>query len=626
MLGRGEARWKVLAAVVCTGLALGAIALAVRQAKPAPRAGAETEPGWSLAWTPGSQVTYAFAWTTRARAAVTESSTVDAAADLEGQLVALPRTTPDGMIVALRLRKLSRHSMQAMGQRLLESDAEAQAQLEAQAAWGVVDASGRIERLRFPADASRLFRDTMTKVVVQMQLSPPARGAADWTATEPGPEGNATAAYHGDGLEGTRRRTGYVSLEILGGAACEGCRQELHDEGRFVIDPRGLVGSLEDTESLRVMRQGREALDAKNHFTLRLLEVGRPQAEAEPMAQGTVDVPLGGPAVLSPADERAVLEHEAAGFTEEALDAAIDRFATKGESPADKTWLVHARAYLKLHPEALEAMGRKLMAADATSRGRNMMMQVLAVVGSPRAQEIMVSALDAARALESARSYGLLMQKLGVVERPSPATASYVEAAYRDAHGRGEQQAALNDAAALGGVAGHLARAGDDLAARRIVSRLEGDLRSASTPEDRRGLILALRNAGAAGDPDVRAFATDPSSDVRGEVARSLGDVPTPEARGTLGTLALDRDQVVATSALQSLDRDAPTAADVHGIAVDVLSGATAPVLDATFVDFFAGHTDPPDDARAVFAFVLARTKNPELARRVRALLERLSS
>jgi hypothetical protein len=335
---------------------------------------------------------------------------------------------------------------------------------------------------------------------------------------------------------------------------------------------------------------------------------------------------LDAPTSQTSTDEPAVLQQVAAGFTPAALDAGIDRFSQTGDNPRDKTWLVHARAFLLLHPEALEALGRKLAGADVTPRGRNMMMQVLAVVGNPRAQEIMRATLDASHDAESARAYGLLVQKLGVVEHPTEATASYVESVYRDAHGRGDQQAALNDAAALGGVAGKLARGGDAAAARRIVSRLEGDLRSAATAEDRRGLILALRNAGAAGDPDVRVFANDPSTTVRGELARSLGDVPTADARATLSSLALDGDTVVATNALQSLDRASPTATDVHGIAVDVLSGVTPTSLDGTFVDFFAGHTDQPDDARAVYAFVLARTKNPELARRVRLLLEQLSS
>jgi hypothetical protein len=48
--------------------------------------------------------------------------------------------------------------------------------------------------------------------------------------------------------------------------------------------------------------------------------------------------------------------------------------------------------------------------------------------------------------------------------------------------------------------------------------------------------------------------------------------------------------------------------------------------LDGDVMDFFAGHMDPPDDARTVLNFILGRTQNPALARRLRALLAQLAS
>jgi hypothetical protein len=529
----------------------------------------------------------------------------------------------DGTILVLRLRDLSRHDLRAMGQGVVDSDDAARSQLEAPTAWATVGPHGRIDRLRFAADAPRLFRETMTEVVEQMQVAA-GDGTSDWTTTEPGPNGMATAAYHADGLQGTRKRTSYTTLNALGGGACADCRQDLRDAAQIVIDPRGAVASLDDTESLHVMQVGQDALTTSSHYTLHLESIGQTSVASARVPSTTVDVTLGTPGTLTDADRQAVLEHQAGDFTQTALEAAIDAFSQTGQSPRDKAWLIHARAYLLLHPEALESLGGKLGDPKATARGRNMMMQVLAVVGNPRAQEIMLSALDGTRGLESDRSYGLLMQKLGVIEHPTQATAAYVEAAYRDAHGRNEQ-AALNDAAALGGVAAKLARSGDKAEAHRIVSRLESDLHSARSSEEKRGLILALRNAGAAGDSDVRDFAGDPSARVREEVARSLGDVQTADSRAALDSLAMDDDPVVATNALQSLDHAQATARDVHAIAVDVLSGQTPASLDGTYADFFAGHVNPPDDARAVYAFLLARTKNPELARRIRFLMDQLS-
>jgi hypothetical protein len=583
-----------------------------------------TGSSWDLRWTPGLEYTFAFSWTSKAQASIAKAAHVDVSADLAGHLVAVPMADSQGTTLVLRLRDLSRHDLRAMGQGVVDSDDAVRSQLEAPTAWATVGPHGQIDRLRFAPDAPRLFRETVTEVVEQAQVAA-GDGTSDWTTTEPGPNGMATAAYHADGLQGTRKRIAYTTLNALGGSACADCRQDLRDAAQIVIDPRGAVASLDDTESLHVVQAGQETLVASNHYTLRLESIGQQSVASASVPPTTVDVTLGTPGTLTDADRQAVLEHEAEGFTQTALEAAIDAFSRTGQSPGDKTWLIHARAYLLLHPEALESLGHKLADANATPRGRNMVMQVLAVVGNPRAQEIMLTALDGTRGLESDRSYGLLMQKLGVIEHPTQATVAYVEAAYRDAHGRNDE-AALNDAAALGGVASKLARSGDTVEAHRIVSRLEGDLRSARSSEEKRGLILALRNAGAAGDSDVRAFAKDPNSNVREEVARSLGDVQTADSRAVLDSLAMDADPVVATNALQSLDHAQATSLDVHAIAVDVLSGQTPIALDGTFADFFAGHTNPPDDARAVYAFLLARTKNPELARRIRFLMEQLSS
>jgi HEAT repeat protein len=184
---------------------------------------------------------------------------------------------------------------------------------------------------------------------------------------------------------------------------------------------------------------------------------------------------------------------------------------------------------------------------------------------------------------------------------------------------------ALSDAAALGGIASRLAKHGDDTAARRIVHELDSDLRSAKEPEDKRGLIVALRNAGAADDDAVRALASDKSAAVRSEVARTLGDDASPDAHAALLSLTSDSELVVASTALQSLGRDAPSADDVHAIAAAVLGNQTPPALDGVVMDFFAGHLDSPE-ARAVLAFILARTKDPALARRVRALLEQMAT
>jgi HEAT repeat protein len=625
----------LLALTASAALVAGGVALHhhLRPARDASaQASASPASGWRQQWAPGFEYTFEFAWSGETHAILTEASAarVDVTYDVAGHLVAHAASVGGRTLLELHLEGLERHLLVAMGVAAVGTDDEARTQLETPRAWAVLDDAGTVASLLFAPDAPKAFRETMTKLIEQMQVTPAGDARSDWSAAEPGPNGRADAMYHADGLTLSRVRVRYESLSALSSGACASCAQHLADHADIALDPRGVVAKLDEQESLRLEQARRTIFDATNRFSLALLQVAKAHADADPIAQGADERKPGERAPLSGGDQRVVLEHEAAGFTPPALDAAIDLFASKGEHVADKTWLVHARAYLLLHPESVEALAKRLDAqgtSDAAVRGRNMVMQLLAVVGTPRAQEILRAALDDPRE-KSAPGYGLLVQKLGVVSHPTPETVAYVSDAYAHASAHaGERDLALADAATLGSLGGTLAKS-DPAAARHIVARLDADLRGAGDPETRRGLLLALRNTNdvASVEADVIAATTDGSAEVRSEAARTLGADPSATARTTLQSLAADSDSVVAQEALQSLDRDAPTQADLHALATSVLSGQTTQSLDANVMDFFAGHMDDAGDASAVLQFILARTKNPALARRVRVLLAQLAS
>jgi hypothetical protein len=534
-----------------------------------------------------------------------------------------PTAGDSGTLLELRLADLTRHSLRALGSETVPADLEHDA-LEAPRAWGVVAKSGAIEELRFPVLAPKPFREVMTKLVEQMQVTPADGVEAEWTAVEPGPNGRAVATYHADGLSLTRVRERYDSLSVLADGACSTCGQQLADHAEITLDPRGVVASIEDHESIRLPQRGApDALYAVNAFSLRLIGLAPAQGDLQ-LASGETDSRTPGDrAPMTSRDEQQILESEARGFAPAQLDYAIDLFAKKGEHPPDKTWLVHARAYLRLHPEALDALGRKLQ--GTTERGRSMIFQLLAVTGSPRAQEIMRASLDAAKRAEPPETYGHLVQKLAIVDRPTAETTAYVQDAYRTARLHGDQGSALSEAATLGGIASKLAKAGDGAGARNIVAGLDADLRAARDPEEKRGLVLALRNAGAADQDAVRSLAYDESAEVRAEVARSLTDAATPTARATLDALVTDDQLSVSSTALLSLGHDQPTQGDVHAIASAVLGSQTPATLDGYVMDFFSGNLDSPD-ALPVLSFLLERTKNPVLARRLRLLIEQIAT
>jgi hypothetical protein len=424
--------------------------------------------------------------------------------------------------------------------------------------------------------------------------------------------------YAGSGLQATRTRERYTSLVALP-SGCADCTQQIGDRAEVRLDLRGVVAQLDDAESLRVLDHGNEMVRAVNRFSIHCESIAASGAPVGPPRVADVRE-LGAPPGHSAADEQAILEANAKGFNPALLDAYIDQFSRDGRVPADKTWMVHGRAYLRLHPEALEGIAKKLGSPSLNDRGRDMALQVLAVTGSPRAQEIMRASLTTVRGKESLAEYVQLQQKLSFVDHPTPDTREWVQKAYQGAHARGDTDVALASAVTLGNFARKLAKGDDPVASRRIVSDLEQDLLHAGGAHERAGLVLALHSAGDGSSPEVRALANDASTAVRGEVARALSGVATQDARSTLLGMARDGDIGVAGAALAALDGDQPTPDDVHALATSMLGGQTPRGVDAGLMAFFADHMDSPD-ASAVLDSILERTNDPALARRIRTLL-----
>ncbi len=608
-----------LLAVLAGGIVGGAVLArqALRAAPPIASSSSGSTTAWEPRWTPGFRYTYSFAWSGDTHAHLGGAS-AEAAYDVAGRLEVRAAAAGGGTVLELSLSDVTRHTLRAFGIDTVRGDDDARTLLETPRAWADVGPKGVIKRVRFAVDAPKPFEGLMTKLVEQMQATGPATPSSEWTASEPGPNGRADARYVSDGLQATRKRERYTSLDSAPNG-CAGCTQEIGDRAEVRFDLRGVVAKLEDAETLRVLDHGSETLRAVNRFSILCESISAFDTPVEPPQVADVRE-LGAPASLSAADERAILEANAKGFDPALLDAYIDQFAKDGQIPADKTWMVHGRAYLRLHPEALEPLARRLASPSLNTRGRDMVLQVLAVAGSPRAQEIMRASLATLRGKESLPEYVQLQQKLSFVDHPTSETRDWVENAYQTAHARGEADVALASAVTLGNLARKLAKGDDPDASRRVVSELEADLSHAGGAHERAGLVLALHAAGDGNSPEVRALANDASTAVRGEVARALSGVATPDARSTLLGMARDGDIGVAGAALVALDADQPTPDDIHALATSILGGQTPRGVDAGLMAFFADHMDAPD-ASAVLNSILERTNDPALARRVRTLL-----
>jgi HEAT repeat protein len=156
-------------------------------------------------------------------------------------------------------------------------------------------------------------------------------------------------------------------------------------------------------------------------------------------------------------------------------------------------------------------------------------------------------------------------------------------------------------------------------------TKLKADLARAATSKEKSVMLVAV---GAERRPEnaavLRAYARDADPSVRASTAEALRGTDGAEVRATLQDLLRDASPSVEAAALGALDQRPLAASDIRGVADAVTSGATVSANDATLVSFLAKHPDDTPDVRRTLLFLLQRTRDPQLAARIRYVLGQL--
>ncbi len=488
------------------------------------------------------------------------------------------------------------------------------------------------------------FVHAMRSLVLEANVSLPQHRAG-WSDDERTPRGVARSAYLRDGNVVTRTRTAYVRLDALPRATATSA--VVDSNTTLFVDDEGLV-ALESDETVA----GAGGASAFGTLTLERVDSGTGDARA-PVALVSADpsspredVAAGGAAgqgALPSQDVRA-LEAQAAGVDGEDVRRTFAVFGSSGALPDENRFVWAASARVALEP----AVGDALVDAMGgfSSRGRGLVLDVLASAGTPAAQASMVRALTRAD-VRGDRDASLLVGRLGLVEEPAPETLAFLEEQAR-AHDGASQSWTRGAMFALGGAVGSAARAADAAAEGERGSRAGDDpsaaaawrrghhvlldaLASARSETERSLALRALGNAGIADDDAVIAGAAR-TRDPRMRLAAALGlrKVDTPLARDALFDLAGDADADVQARALRSLAARPLSAGDIADLGALAAAGRIAPDASAAFIDLVAARLVAPtgddDDLApaaedALRALLAQRPVYPDIEARLRLIL-----
>jgi hypothetical protein len=474
---------------------------------------------------------------------------------LEGALTLGSNGAGPAAEVRLHLTDVSRCALKVAGQAALD-ESNCNSALVGPGIALQLGAQGQIESYAAEEGASSIAVQTLRVLAQEIQLtaSPDEKSLA-WSAEEEMPQGRVQSQYKRKGEVVTRTREEYTRFNLARLWPAH-TTQQVNGNAEIVVR-EGHIQSLKGQEKIRCADGERVLLSATTR-----IELMRRSHESGPIAQARLQAsrPLHAVA-FSDGHEKKLLEVQAEGMTPTEAMRLLGEYANGGKFPDHNKSLWRMNGVMQMHPELSAELVPLATVGTATSRGRGLVLDVLTSAGHAQAQEAMVSILESP-AVQSDKSYHMLVQRLGLVEEPTAKSVDFVLALLNAAEAQGDEEKVILGAYVLGAAAGKMPQALSaeaDSHARRIVALLANAERDYS----RMHLIKALSNtkrpenhaliAGYAGSEDVG---------VRQAVARAMSEPTTEVAHETLGLLVADSNLHVQKEALRALKDQPRTALD----------------------------------------------------------------
>jgi len=483
---------------------------------------------------------------------------------LRGELVVEdrgPSADGRGQTVAVRLRRCDEASLSVSDKPAWATAEDCRRTLDGALLVADVGPNGRILEVRDSAAQDALAGSMLQFLVMELQTDIAAEPLVigdSWQASEQALAATVTHRYRLDESAGGTGEPWRLARSVVGAHAVSAARGldaeplvEASGEHSIALSSEGLLLSVAGERRIAAVTADRGPI-ADSSVTVRFELVGlEPLQSAPPLPADLVARRPTEPRTGSEAD-RQILDSRIAGLTRGEMNRTLLEYGNSGQLPDHNRFLWRVTGYLERHPEHARDLLDVYRRPEASHRMQGLVLDVLASVGHPVAQEVMRDALSVGAPLEDPRGRRLY-QRLGLLEQPTPATADAVAEAYQQRRADVDGlDARLASAYSLGAIAGKLGE-GESERAARYRDWLAADLEAAETDVERLHYVRALSNAGPEALAErLEPFASSDSAEVRAAVARALG-VADPGQRGALlQELVADDDAVVQREALQS--------------------------------------------------------------------------
>ncbi len=589
-------------------------------------------------WPVGTRYTYSLDWRSRQQGKLpfgtssgSSNMALSGVIDLNAQLVLRSlEQLPDGFIIGASIAEVSRHQVDVFNQALLPDAQAVHTAFDGQEALLEVGRRGDVRAIRFDPSAPEIFKNAMQWLATEAQLVLPENGTVtsegSWVAVESSTQGRARVQYSLAGRDPprlVRQRLAYDSLNILASGVEP---HELDSHAECELDPSGHLRSFRQTETLIVhQKSGAVLLDSVSSLSLELLSVGKFQPPPRLSAARETEVRHPGEIAAGSSGERNLLLQRADGITIRQVRNDILQHGKSGKMPEHSRWLWRATGLLLLEPERCRELVAIFDQTDLGSRGRELILDLLAFTGTSQAQEAMRQILDSPAARHSVAEHTRLLQRLSFLSEPSTETVEFVAHRYANSDEGPERFAA---AYTLGATLGQLKEKGEPALFESSHRQLVEGLNAAKGREAESIHLRALGNAGLDKDVDlILQHSHSEAPEVRQSAAAALRKTDTAEATKGLLMLVGDGNWAVQAEALSSLETrtlNAEVLTDLNQLVQDRKIDVTNLARLVNLLEKQrAREVIPADMLRGIARQIQG---DPGLATRVRQMLARLGS
>lgn len=534
--------------------------------------------------------------------------------------------------ISLQLANIDKYDISVGNQKLIPDGASAARLLEKPITFAKLDSKGNFLEISFSQDASSLYQNLMQSVMGELTLSL-EKDKQSWQTEERTRRGVQLVEYtidesSSDSLKLKKTKKDYLEIVALKRTYPNNI---VESAGEIELSDKGHLVSLHTNEKVSV-QDGRQAIydfRSKSKFRLQRVENIDEYSREQQLSSfsSSSSASWHGPSemLIDPqlSKENFAKMAKGASYSEliERFKKASEQGKVNAKSMGNAMWQLFG--LLGVDPTRSAELSELIRSADLSPQMNKILFTVLSRHDHPEAQSA-VRALLNDEGFRSLSNFTDMLQEVGFMPRPEPATREAVAKIFADNEGRIKHAAAYT----IGTIARNARQNGEEEAARQLNQLLVEELSLAEQPIDQQRLLVSMANSSMESNiPIVEQYTRNDNAETRTAAVMALRGTQTESSERILWDMSSDKDTNVQNTALLMLSKYDLSGNDFSDLVSSIESGKLSSDNYHMVLNLLGGNlnNNPDGVGRVCDALLTQNISNRKLAGEIMALKNKVS-